>query len=124
MSAREEEVLANEGTDFERTDLDLRALALLAVATLLLLVVGPLALTFIYSQAVPDVPRQPTVEPPAPRLQLSPEADLTRFRDAEAARLGSYGWVDRSKGIVHIPIEQAMREIARRGIPDFGKPAK
>ena len=50
-----------------------------------------------------------------PRLQVDPETDLDRFRSGEDKRLTSYGWVDRGRGVVHIPIERAMQIIAERG---------
>ena len=37
-----------------------------------------------------------------------------RQRDRE--RLSSYGWVDRSRGVVHIPIERAMAMVAKEGL--------
>jgi hypothetical protein len=40
---------------------------------------------------------------------------LSRFRASERRHLSSYGWVDRERGIVHIPIEEAMRRIAGEG---------
>lgn len=52
--------------------------------------------------------------PPAPRLEIDPTASLTRLRAEEDARLASYGWVDRPAGIVHIPIDRAMRLLAER----------
>jgi hypothetical protein len=37
-------------------------------------------------------------------------------RDAAERWLGSYGWVDRDAGVVHIPIERAMElYLERRG---------
>lgn len=55
-------------------------------------------------------------EPPEPRLQIDPVGDLAALRAREAARLSSYGWVDRQTGVVHIPIERAMELlVARRG---------
>jgi hypothetical protein len=36
-----------------------------------------------------------------------PAANLNRRKEAE---LESYGWVDRARGIVRIPIERAMEE--------------
>ncbi len=35
-----------------------------------------------------------------------------RDRAAQLERLGSYGWVDRRAGVVHIPIERAMQLVA------------
>lgn len=59
--------------------------------------------------------------PPAPRLEEHPWLDLREFRDAETRQLESYGWVDKSRGVVRIPIERAMELIVRRELP--AKPA-
>ncbi len=53
---------------------------------------------------------------PPPQLQASPHEDMVRFYRQELNRLNSFGWIDRSKGLVHIPVEQAMREIAAEGL--------
>ena len=49
---------------------------------------------------------------PQPRLQESEPVDLAKLRQAEDSLLNSYGWVDREKGIVRIPIDEAMRRLA------------
>ncbi|MFY9549980.1 MAG: hypothetical protein WAU32_02415 [Thermoanaerobaculia bacterium] len=54
--------------------------------------------------------------PPAPRLQVYPVRHWKDFQAAEAARLSSYGWMDRSAGVVHVPIERAMELIEKRGV--------
>ena len=53
--------------------------------------------------------------PPAPRLQTLPTQDLDAARAEEDRTLTTYGWVDEGAGIVHIPIEEAMRRLAARG---------
>ena len=35
----------------------------------------------------------------------------------EQATLNSYGWVDRARGVVRIPIDREMQLIAERGFP-------
>jgi hypothetical protein len=55
--------------------------------------------------------------PPEPRLQESPVRDLKQMRDSEDQILGSYGWVDRQKGIVRLPIGRAIDLLAQRGLP-------
>lgn len=55
--------------------------------------------------------------PPDPRLQPDPRGQLQALRAFEKKRLGSYGWVDKGAGIVHIPIERAMQIVAERGLP-------
>jgi hypothetical protein len=56
-------------------------------------------------------------EPPAPRLQPDPRADLLAQRALEDALLETYGWVDKSRGIVRVPIERAIDVLAERGLP-------
>jgi len=60
-----------------------------------------------------EVPEQP----PLPRLQQRPAEDMRAYRDEQRSVLESYGWVDRNAGVVHIPIEEAMRLLAERGLP-------
>jgi hypothetical protein len=63
---------------------------------------------------------------PAPRLQPNPQADMQQFYVEEMRRLNSTGWIDKAHGVVHIPIADAMRDVAQEGIPGWpttpGKP--
>lgn len=56
---------------------------------------------------------------PSPVLQTDPRHDLQVFEAAQMRQLTSYGWVDRSKGIVHVPIDRAMETVAKDGIPGW-----
>ena len=49
----------------------------------------------------------------------APELDLAAFRAQEDAILESYAWVDKERGIVRIPVAEAMRIVAERGILVF-----
>jgi hypothetical protein len=60
---------------------------------------------------------KPEQLPPFPRLQARPENDLSAMRAREDSILYTYGWVDRQKGIVRIPIGRAMDLLAARGLP-------
>lgn len=53
----------------------------------------------------------------SPPLQTAASEDLGRFREEQAGKLHSYGWIDRRQGIIRIPIERAMALIAERGLP-------
>jgi hypothetical protein len=55
--------------------------------------------------------------PPEPRLQTLPFADIESQRAEEHDVLTSYGWADEKAGTVRIPIDEAMRLIAKRGLP-------
>lgn len=56
-------------------------------------------------------------EPPEPRLQHDPAVDLADLHRRTRERLGTYGWVDSARRVVHIPIDRAMALVAERGLP-------
>jgi hypothetical protein len=55
-------------------------------------------------------------EPQGPRLQTQPFKDGYLLRQHERDVLTTYAWVDQSAGVVRIPIEDAIRLMAERGI--------
>jgi len=63
---------------------------------------------------IPDVRRE---MPPEPRLQVDPILDIQALHAAEKKILESYGWVDKSAGVVRLPIERAIELTAERGLP-------
>jgi hypothetical protein len=60
--------------------------------------------------------------PPAPVLQTAPIDDLVALRARERSLLETYGWIDKERGIVRIPIEKAMDLLATRGLPARSAP--
>jgi hypothetical protein len=52
-----------------------------------------------------------------PHLQLSPPKDLREFRAREETELNTYGWIDRTNGVVRVPIDRAMELVLQRGLP-------
>ena len=118
---REPPVSVNKDTRFEHSDMSVALVAALAGGVLLYVILTPFILTRIYQPALSDVSRALNIEPPGPQLQLNTAADLEKFRAQKEQQLNSYGWVDRGKGIAHIPIAQAMQDVVARGIADFPK---
>ena len=55
--------------------------------------------------------------PPEPRLQVTPEQDLSTYQARERELLEGYSWVDKNAGIVRIPIEEAMKRVVAEGLP-------
>jgi len=51
--------------------------------------------------------------PPLPRIDAAPQRELETYLAEQRARLDGYAWVDRGRGIAHIPIERAMALYAR-----------
>lgn len=52
------------------------------------------------------------VLPPAPNLQAQPEKELAAMRAAEHERLTTWGWTDKSLGLAHMPIANAIDRLA------------
>jgi hypothetical protein len=73
--------------------------------------------------SVPAAPRLqpfPNKEPNGqvlPPTTNTPETDMEQLRAAEERELNNAGWVDRQKGIVHLPIETAKQLVIERGLP-------
>ena len=75
----------------------------------------------------PDTLTDQYVATPLPRfaeptLQPSPRADMEAFRARQMRELNGTYWLDRAHGVVHLPIEQAMRKVAAEGIQDWPAP--
>jgi hypothetical protein len=68
-------------------------------------------------------PERSVLAPPPPHLQTGPALDLQAFREQENRILGTYGWVDKEKEVVRIPIEDAMRLVVSRGVAPLAAPS-
>ncbi|MBV9887871.1 MAG: hypothetical protein JO119_15090 [Acidobacteria bacterium] len=61
--------------------------------------------------------------PPEPRLQgvpghtEDPQADLRGKREADEKANETTGWIDQNAGIAQIPVSEAMKIIAEKGLP-------
>ncbi|MBV8936771.1 MAG: hypothetical protein JO096_06315 [Alphaproteobacteria bacterium] len=114
-----ERVEDNPDTAYEQSDWHIGATGLASLGIFVFLVIAAFVMIGAFPRAVSDVSRTLTVEPPPPRLQTNPSEDLAQSRVYEDKQLNSYYWVDKQKGIVHIPIEEAMKRVASEGIDGF-----
>lgn len=119
MAEFDERIEVNPDTAYEQSDWPLGRIGLLLAGVLVLLVISPFVMIAVFPTTPSDVSRALTVVPPQPRLQTDPSEDLAQFRAAEEKRLDRYYWIDQKKGIVHIPIQRAMRIVAEKGIDGF-----
>ena|ERR1035437_409758 len=112
----------------ETNDINIRAvlgfgLGLIVVAFVLHVGIWLLFMAFASREAHQGAPEFPLAVgresqlPPEPRLQTNPRQDLKDLRAAEDAILDHYGWVDKSTGVVRIPIGDAMKLAVERGLP-------
>lgn len=124
------------GVGFEQSDANIKAVFGVGIAVLIFTLCCAVVINVLYSyldergsrrvvqpktERAKDEPR--VVNDHEPPLQESPEADMRAWRAKEEARLRSYGWVSKEKGVVHIPIERAMKLTLERGLPSANRVA-
>jgi hypothetical protein len=115
----------HEIRDHEHSDIPVRTIGKYMLGLVISGVVVVIVLGFMwnwFARAIPEEARVPAWQgprelPPVPRLQLAPSLDLADYRHKELERLNSYGWVDRSAGKVHIPIDRAIEQVLSAGLP-------
>ena len=56
-------------------------------------------------------------QPEGPRLQAQPLVEINQMHNNEEMLLNSYGWVDQSKGVARIPVDEAIDIVAKKGLP-------
>jgi len=114
------------GRSHEPRDMKVTLVVLFGVALTATLVGSHVLLRAVFSDYAAwvdrnDRPRPPLraarVLPPEPRLEEHPGEDLERLRKEEARRLESYGWIDREKKVLRMPIDRAIDQVIRRGVP-------
>jgi len=121
---------AMDNNDYERKDVDVRALFIIAFLLLLsgiaIFIVVALMLHYfkVHEPSVTagqaNIPVTRARDFPQARLLIKPGASLAELRAAEDADLNSYGWIDRNAGIARIPIDRAMQLLLEHGLPDVG----
>lgn len=127
----------NADVSFEKADVQVTTiywyLGALAIAVILSYVVCVFVLRLTTKIAVefdtpPPMIRQEMgssyeAMPPEPRLQgvpghlTDPQTDLRHKVQADTAANEKYGWIDQSSGIAQIPVQDAMKIIAEKGLP-------
>jgi len=102
------------------------ALGMAVVASLLICVyVLRFTTAFMASSDTPPPPSREAHQrelPPEPRLQgvpghqTDPQADLRRKNQEDSEANEKLEWIDRSSGIVQIPVKDAMKIVAENGL--------
>jgi hypothetical protein len=137
----EDEALFNPETHHESSDVPVKGLLWAVVVFIVFSIVSHFVVLFLYKALVKserkrmeapqtavarpanaDVPQnQPLLQPfprndgegrTIPPQATTPVVDLIEMREAEAQALRNYGWVDKERGIVRIPIDEAKKRLA------------
>lgn len=107
------------GGDYEHARIRARPVVLIAGGFVVFAVLTGAAMTIYYRAVVEGYPRPVAVRFPEPRLQTDPRTDLGRLTAEARDRLMGYGWVDRDRAIVRVPIDAAMARVVARGAAGF-----
>jgi len=92
------------GQGFDRSEPNVRLIAIFGAGTLVLLVVAVLALQYYYDRVLEE---QVFV-----KIQEPVSQTLVDVRAREDEALHSYRYLDREKGTIRLPIERAMELLA------------
>lgn len=109
------------GTSYERSDVDPVLVGWLALGLGLFIVATPLLMPFAFSRSIDrgNPAARPALSAEAPPLALDPAAELRRHREADRQFADSYGWIDRGRGVVRIPVRRAMERLLETGLPGW-----
>jgi len=134
-SGHNHEELENPEVLHEESDVNVRGIVGFGLGLAVCIALSSLALygMFIYLRAAfTPTPVRPSpligvrepVQPenarqlfPEPRLQVDYFGDLDKVQQRWNEQLETYGWLDKKAGIVHIPIDEAMKLTLERGLP-------
>ena len=99
----------------EPPGVDLRGVLLAGLGAMLLLAGAIAGLFAVYRWQVPDRAPPPLRTFPAPQVRADETVWRQRLQAEQQQRLSGYAWVDRTHGLVRIPIERAIRLIVEAG---------
>jgi hypothetical protein len=110
--------------DYERSDVRLRLVGWLAGGLATFVAVTPLVLPLMFPQSTTHITptSRPALNSNASPLEVTPRATLQTSRQSETQIERSYGWEDRNRGRVRIPIDRAIGVLLRKGLPGWPSP--
>jgi hypothetical protein len=111
---------------FEHRDVNIWAIGKVAIGLVLTTIASMLLVlgVFRYFEVEENAKQVPPAAgftagklPPEPRLLENEPANLQQYRATENQVLNGYQWVDQKKGLVKIPIDQAIDRLVQKGLP-------
>lgn len=120
------------GAHYEKRDISLPVISRWVIYLFIFCAIGALAAWITYVIFLPKG-RDPQAlapltareqRPPSPVLQAYPKVEMRDFRVQENAAVKSSGWVKKESGQARIPIEEAIKLTAERGLPTGQNPVR
>src|ERR1700722_5282770 len=114
--------------NYEHSDAHVGGIGKSAIWLAVLLVVVFVAMRWTFNQMSEMEPMgaaaSPFVDsrqmPPAPRLQVDPQKEISDYCATQAASLNSYGWEDSKAGIGQVPVDRAIDLMVEHPLPGGG----
>lgn len=110
----------HEGNTIQLAPVLIFAIVMVVVSAATFLTVKIIEHAFAINWARTETPLSPLAQPqtpPPPLLQVSSGRDVRELRKEANAVLDSYRWIDKQNGVVGIPIEEAIKIVAQKGLP-------
>lgn len=110
--------------DYERSDVQVRLVGWLAGGLATFILIVPLVLPWMFPLSMQQTSpaNRSALSSNAPPLEVDPRDTLQRSQRGSAQFTSSYGWVDRQRGIVRIPVDRAVDLVLHRGLPGWPSP--
>jgi len=117
----------------EGQDADIRPIVLTGIGlALTVVVVGAIvygSFRYLETHPITSVQSNPMAVfdsqiPPTPRIEEHPAIEIEELHDQEDQTLSTYGWIDKNKGVVRIPIDRAIELQLQRGFPARKEPVQ
>ncbi|HEY0703020.1 MAG TPA: hypothetical protein VGD60_09660 [Candidatus Acidoferrales bacterium] len=114
------------GSDnYEKTDANVGSVAKGGMWLAVLLIVVFVAMRFTFNAMSEMTPMGDAASPlessrempPAPRLQVYPQMELSDYCDGQVQSLEGYSWKDSKAGIVQIPVDRAIDLMVEHPLP-------
>jgi|SRR5580700_3083504 hypothetical protein len=119
--------MSNQTFSHETEDANVRAIVItgvaLAIGAAIVFVIVHWIFQYLADHPLTTARPNPMAEtdrqqfPPAPRLEEHPAIELKDLHSQEDRILSTYGWTDKTGGVVRIPIDRAMELQLQRGFP-------
>jgi len=107
--------LSAAGPKHERSDVDARVVAIALFAVICIVVVVAFVVKAFLAASAPSRagPTDTPIAAPV-RLGSDPAGEIAAYQEEKLRQLDGYGWVDRDRGIAHVPIARAVQMMAEQ----------
>jgi hypothetical protein len=107
--------------DYERSDIDPAVVGWIALGLAFFVLTVPLLMPLAFPQSIDrsNPTARPALSADAPPLEVNPPSNLRRQREADSEFTNNYGWIDRNRKTVRIPVARSIERLLQTGLPGW-----